>query len=193
MQATIVIRELSSIDRTLLERHLLALEAGDRYLRFGHALRDEAVREYVARIDFGRDAGFGVFDDELRLVGAAHLARGAAHAELGVSVVFGARGRGVGGALLARANLHARNWGVRRLFMHCLTENAAMMRLARRQGMAIDAETGEADAWLALPPANAASHFGEVFEEHAARFDYVLKAQLVAARRLAAILTPGTT
>ena len=34
--------------------------------------------------------------------------------------------------LLARAHMRARNWGVRELFMHCLTENAAMMRLACR-------------------------------------------------------------
>ena len=59
--------------------------------------------------------------------------------------------------------------------MHCLTENAAMMRLARKQGMAILTESGETDAWLELPPADAATHFGEVFEQRVALFDYALK------------------
>ena len=85
------------------------------------------------------------------------------------------RGRGIGGALLARAHLRARNWGVRALFMHCLTENGAMMHLARKQEMDIVAEAGEADAWLRLPPADASSHFGEVFAQRVALFDYALK------------------
>jgi hypothetical protein len=135
---------------------------------------------------------FAVADDELKLLGVAHLARGEGHAELGISVLEGHRGRGVGGALLERAHMHARNWGVHALFMHCLTENAAMMRLARRQNMDIVAEAGEADAWLKLPPADAASHFGAVFAQRVALFDYALKSQLAAARRLAGALTPGT-
>ena len=176
MRATqILTRELTRLERPALERHFLALGAADRRLRFGAWLNDFAVRAYVARIDFDSDAAFGVYDDRLQLVGAAHLARSDGHAELGVSVLQGHRGRGVGGALLARAHLHARNWGVRRLFMHCLTENAAMMSLARKQGMAMVASSGEADAWLGLPPADAVSLLGEVFEQRVALFDYALK------------------
>jgi len=133
------------------------------------------VRAYVARIDFERDAAFGVYDDALHLVGAAHVARSGGEAELGVSVLSGHRGRGVGGALLSRAHLRARNWGVRALFMHCLTENDAMMHLARKQAMEIVVESGEADAWLRLSPADASSHFGEVFAQRVALFDYALK------------------
>ena len=150
------------------------------------------MREYVARIDFGQDALFGVLDDELRLLGVAHVARSPTFAELGVSVLEGFRGRGIGAALLARAHLRARNWGMGSLFMHCLTENAAMMRLARRQGMDIVTEAGEADAWLKLPPADAGSHFGEVFAQRVALFDYALKSQFANARRIAAALTSGT-
>ena len=171
----ILIRELSHLERPALERHFLALGAQDRRLRFGASLNDFAVRAYIARIDFESDAAFGVYDDHLHLIGAAHLGRSDGHAELGVSVLEGHRGRGVGGALLARAHMHARNWGVRALFMHCLTENSAMMHLARRQGMQIVAAAGEADAWLGLPPADAASFLGAVFEQRVALFDYALK------------------
>jgi GNAT superfamily N-acetyltransferase len=171
----ILIRELSRLERPALERHFLALDAQDRRLRFGVPLNDFAIRGYVARIDFERDALFGVSGDDLHLFGAAHLGRAYGYAELGISVLEGRRSRGIGGALLARAHLRARNWGVRALFMHCLTENGAMMRLARKQGMAIVTESGESDAWLELPPADAATHFGEVFEQRAALFDYALK------------------
>ncbi|HUQ76896.1 MAG TPA: GNAT family N-acetyltransferase [Burkholderiales bacterium] len=188
----IPIRELWPAERPALYEHFLSLAGADRRLRFGAPLSDFSVREYVARIDFEHDALFGVFDDELRLLGVAHVARADTYAELGVSVLDGHRGRGIGGALLARAHLRARNWGVGALFTHCLTENAAMMHLARRQGMEIVAEAGEADAWLRLPPADAGSHFGEVFAQRVALFDYALKSQLANTRRLASALIPGT-
>jgi hypothetical protein len=81
----ILVRELSRLERPALERHLLALGGQDRRLRFGAALNDSAVSAYVERIDFERDALFGVFDDALHLTGVAHVARSGAHAELGVS------------------------------------------------------------------------------------------------------------
>ena len=192
MKNQIPVRELSRLDRSVIERHLLVLDAQDRRLRFGLPIGDASIRAYVARIDFERDAVFGVFDEELRLVGAAHLARGDRHAELGVSVLAGHRERGIGSALLARAHLHARNWGERALFMHCLTENGAMMRLARREGMKIGSAFGESDAWLDLPPPDAATHFGEVFAQRVALFDYALKAQASSARRLAAAFIAGS-
>ena len=77
--------------------------------------------------------------------------------------------------LIKRAVVHLRNSGVRSVYMHCLAENGAMMHLARKQGMEIVAEAGEADAWLKLLPADASSHFGEVFAQRVALFDYALK------------------
>ena len=192
MSAQVIVRELSRLERPALEAHFLALGNEDRRLRFGIALGDSAVRAYVERIDFERDAAFGIFDDELRLTGVAHVARASGHAELGVSVLPDSRNRGYGAALLARALQRARNWGVRTLFMHCLSENGAMMHLARKQDMHIVAETGEADAWLKLPPADASSHFGEVFAQRVALFDHALRAQAAAARRFAEALTPRT-
>ena len=180
----IVTRELSRLERGGLERHLLALDGEDRRLRFGITLSDEAVSQYVARIDFERDAVFGVFDDDLQLVAAAHLARGDGLAELGVSVLPEWRGRGAGASLLARSHTHARNWGIRALFMHCLSENGAMMHLARKQGMLIVTEKGESDARLELPPADASSYAHALLAERLGLFDFALKRQLYALRSL---------
>ena len=68
--------------------------------------------------------------------------------------------------------------------MHCLSENAAIMHLARKQRMELVTEAGESDAWLRLAPADAASYFGEVFAQRVALFDYALK-------RGRALLAPG--
>ena len=179
-----VVSELSAVHRMALARHFLALDRDDRRLRFGAPIGDTVVRAYVARIDFEHDAAFGVFDDELQLIGVAHLAHAGGEGELGLSVLRAQRNRGIGGALLERALLRARNWGVRALYMHCLRGNEAMMHLAGKQRMRIVTEQGEADAWLGLPPADAASHFGEVFAQRVALFDYALKNQLAATRRV---------
>ena len=185
-------RQLSQAERPVLARHLLALGQDDRRLRFGAPLNDAAIARYVEGIDFTQDAVFGVTDDELQLLGAAHLARSSGHAELGVSVLTGHRGQGIGGALLDRAHLHARNWGVRELFTHCLSENRQMLHLARKQGMEIVAASGEADAWLKLAPADAASHFGAVFAQRVALWDFALKSQSALSRRLAEALAPSS-
>jgi len=171
------VRELSTADRAELERHFLALDPEDRRLRFGAAIGDATVRAYVKWIAFDRDTVFGVTDDNLRLLGVAHLARLPGAAELGISVLSGHRLRGVGGALMARAVMRARNVGLRTLFMHCLAENDAIMHLARKLGMDIVTQAPEADARLSLPPADASSLFGEVLEQRVALFDHALKAQ----------------
>jgi hypothetical protein len=74
--------------------------------------------------------------------------------------------------------MRARNWGQHALFVYCLSENEAVMRLARKQGMTIAGVAGETHAWLELPPADAASFFDDLSSEALARFDLALKAQL---------------
>jgi GNAT superfamily N-acetyltransferase len=184
----IPVRQLDRTHRAAITAHLLTLAREDRRLRFGATLDDAAVRGYVERIDFERDAVFGVFADDLSLAGVAHVASAGAAAEFGVSVVPDVRGRGVGSALFARAGVHARTHHVRELYMHCLLENRTMMHIARKSGMRIVAESGEADAWLALPPAGIATVTEEFMAERIGLFDFALKQQRESARRLAAAL-----
>lgn len=180
----IITCELTVRGRPALEAHFLILGNEDRRLRFGLPLSDDSVRDYVERIDFARDAVFGINDEELALIGVAHLARSEEFAELGISVLPEHRGRGIGAALLSRGATHARNWGDRTLLMHCLTENAAMLHLARKQGMQIATTSGGAEASVELPPASAVSLATEMIEERIGLFDYALKARLLGARRL---------
>jgi len=191
MKSKAIVRELTRLDRPALERHFLSLGSDDRRLRFGIALSDRRCAR-TSRASISARCGIRGSGRGLHLLGAAHLARGKGYAELGISVLPGHRGRGIGGALLARAHTHARNWGVRTLFMHCLTENGAIMHLARKQGMQIAAEAGEADAKLLLPPADALSYLGAAFEQRVALFDHALKTQLASAKRLAEALTSRT-
>jgi GNAT superfamily N-acetyltransferase len=190
-EKNVPVQRLVEASRPALRRHFLSLGGEDVRLRFGLAIGPAAIVAYVDRIDFDVDAVFGVHDDELTLIGVAHVAFTEDMAELGVSVLETHRGRGVGSALLARAADHVRNRFVTRLFMHCLAENATMLHIARNLGMKICVDTGEADAFLKLAPADQASVAGEFVEQRLALFDYALKAQAMRIRGLNAPPRPA--
>ena len=176
------IRSLAAGQRDRIAGHLLALDDHDRHLRFGYSASDEQVRRYVEQLDFDRDEIFGIFNRKLALIAMAHLAfmhePGApAGAEFGVSVLPKARGRGYGARLFDRAVMHARNEGVELMFIHALSENTAMLKIARNGGATLEKAGSETDAYLRLPPATLDSRFTEMVEEQLAQTDYRLKQQ----------------
>ncbi|MEP7207947.1 MAG: GNAT family N-acetyltransferase [Casimicrobiaceae bacterium] len=175
--AHLPIQRLGSRDRAAITQHLLALGSTDRHLRFGAMLSDLGIASYVERIAFGRDAVFGVRDAKLRLLGMAHVAFDQSGAELGLSVTPDARRRGIGSALLGRATAHARSRGAERLVVHCLTENAVMMHLARRAGMQVRGAAGESDGALLLPRPDAEVLAGELVSDQLGWYDFGLKSQ----------------
>jgi GNAT superfamily N-acetyltransferase len=183
---TIPVQRLSASARNAYRAHLTALHPDDIRLRFGSTIVRDAVGAYVDRIDFEHDTVFAVRDDALRVVGAAHVAFvDEVSAELGVSVDGDQRRRGIGSALVQRAAAHARNRNLRMLYMHCLAENAAMMHIARRAGMAVVIESGHADAHLTLPPADSASLVDEAFADGMALVDFTLKTHANTMARIA--------
>lgn len=176
------IRSLGPSHRDRIAAHLRALDADDRYLRFGYPATDEQIGRYIDGLDFDRDDIFGIYNRKLELIAMAHLAfsQQAEHnscAEFGVSVLKKARGRGYGSRLFERAVIHARNEGVDLMFIHALTENTAMLKIARHAGATLERSGSETDAYLRLPPATLDSRMSEMVEEQVAQTDYRLKAQ----------------
>jgi ribosomal protein S18 acetylase RimI-like enzyme len=152
------IRSLGPRHRERITSHLLGLEVSDRYLRFGYAANDAQISKYVDMLDFEQDEVFGIFSRRLQLIAMAHLAHsvvaprkdGPAMSEFGVSVLPHARSRGFGRRLFEHAMLHARNRGVETLLIHALSENTAMLKIARSAGATVVREGSESDAWLKL-------------------------------------------
>lgn len=176
------IRSLGPRHRDRVLAHLLALDPEDRYLRFGYQATDEQIRRYVAGLDFDRDEVFGIYNRRLELIAIAHLAflespEGPPGAEFGVSVLKKARGRGYGSRLFDRAVMHARNEGVELMFIHALSENKAMLKIARNAGATLERAGGETECYLRLPPATLDTRMTELVEEQLARSDYQLKRQ----------------
>lgn len=176
------IRSLGPGHRDRIAAHLLALDAQDRYLRFGYSATDEQVQRYAGQLDFEHDDIFGIYNRKLELIAMAHLAysrdpNAAGCAEFGVSVLAKARGRGYGTRLFERAVIHARNEGVELLFIHALTENVAMLKIARTAGATLERFGSETEAHLRLPPATLDSRMSEIVGEQLAQTDYRLKQQ----------------
>jgi RimJ/RimL family protein N-acetyltransferase len=192
---TVLVKELGERDRRRMLRHFLALDASDRLLRFGTVLKDPQIEAYVAKIDFSRDIVFGVLNRMFQLVGVGHLAFLDKHgarasatskervAEFGVSVSSSARGQGVGSRLFERAAIHCRNSDIDTLYMQCLSSNKTMMHIAKKAGMQIKRDHGEADAYLHIPPPSPSSVLQEAFEEQFAAIDYAVKANARAAMK----------
>jgi GNAT superfamily N-acetyltransferase len=153
------------------------------HLRFGYVASEAQIARYVDTIDFDHDEVFGIFNRRLELISMAHLAhrpadasRGReAAAEFGVSVLPQARRRGFGRRLFEHAVLHARNRAVVSIFIHALSENTAMLKIARDAGAIVERDGPDSEAWLKLPPDSFASHLDEFLGDSAAEIDYRLK------------------
>lgn len=176
------IRSIGSSHGERIAAHLLALNPNDRYLRFGYAANDEQIARYVESLNFERDEIFGIYNRKLELIAMAHLAFSTdpalkSCAEFGVSVLAHARGRGYGARLFDRAVVHARNDGVEMMFIHALSENTAMLNIARKAGARIERDGSESEAYLTLVPADLDSRVTEMVEERIAQTDYRLKVQ----------------
>jgi len=175
------IRSLSERHRPRVLTHLLGLEPHDRYLRFGYAASDAQICRYVDLLDFRRDEIFGIFNRRLELIAMAHLAYLPDHpnerhlCEFGVSVSPKARGRGYGSRLFDHAVLHARNRYVDIMIIHALSENTAMLKIARKAGATVVRDGSESEARLKLPPESVGSHLEELVEGQAAEIDYQFK------------------
>ena len=176
------IRSLGANHRERIATHLLALDPHDRYLRFGYAASDEQIQRYVNSLNFERDEIYGIYNRRLELIAVAHLAFAAdasctSCCEFGVSVLKAVRGRGYGARLYDRAVMHARNEGVELMFIHVLSENTAMLKIASNAGASVVRDGSETNAHLKLPPATLDSRMTEMVEEQMAEVDYRLKVQ----------------
>jgi len=160
--------------------HLLSLADRDRYLRFGYAATNDHIHRYVTSLNYERDEIYGIFNRDLDIIAMAHLAlmkkpEVESSAEFGVSVLAHARGRGYGARLFERAVIHARNEKVYQMYIHALSENAPMIRIARKSGATIERDGAETEAFLRLPKRDLDSRVTEMVADQFAKTNYSIK------------------
>ena len=130
-----LVRKLWPTEIDLYRDHLLRLDPDSRRARFGGAVADEFIRDYVELPFAGTRLIYGFVVDgllrgsaELRQIGPA----GDAEAEVALSIEKPWQSGGVGSALLTQMLLAARNRRIRTLHMMCLADNRRMQLLARK-------------------------------------------------------------
>ncbi len=167
-----------------IQKHLLSLNTQDRYLRFGYAANDEHIKSYVRSLNFERDEIYGIFNRDLQILAMAHLAINIQAnvsatqqmaAEFGVSVHASARGRGYGYHLFQRALMHARNANAATILIHALSENAPMLKIARKAGATLERDGAETQALLKVPKGSLRTRIAELFTDQYAQTNYSIK------------------
>jgi len=130
-----VIRKIWIGEIEKYREHLLRLDQDSRSNRFGGAVSEEFITNYVSTIGSLDAIIHGFFIDgvlrgaaELRPVGTAP----SGEAEAAFSIEQPWQSHGVGSALLDRTLLAARNRGIKLLHMSCLAHNQRMQQLARK-------------------------------------------------------------
>jgi GNAT superfamily N-acetyltransferase len=141
-----VIRKLWIGEAGIYRDHLLRLDRDSRYSRFGGAVADAFVDNYVTTT-FGLSAVVHGFFVDGVLRGAAELRPlGPAfgrEAEAAFSIEAEWQSNGVGSELLDRTLLAARNRGIKTLHMACLANNRRMQDLARKFAAELSFDFGE--------------------------------------------------
>lgn len=163
------ITRLTSADRDRIRDHLLALDEGDRCVRFGAPRDDEAIARYVDTMEFDRGGALGAAGPDGALVALAHVAIEGDTAELGISVSQPHRERGLAGALAAAALRLAQDAGAREFRFHYASSNEGMRRLAVKLGMDVNADGSDLVAQRALQDAGAVGEVRPVVPTEAER------------------------
>jgi RimJ/RimL family protein N-acetyltransferase len=141
-----LIRKLRHDETDAFRDHLLRLSRDARRLRFAHAVSDDFITDYAARMSDGGAIVHG-FIHEGRVRAVAELktmdGRWGADAEAAFSVETEWQDRGVASELMGRVIRSARNRGVQHLYMSCLAENQKMQAIARKYDADLRFEYGE--------------------------------------------------
>jgi RimJ/RimL family protein N-acetyltransferase len=151
-----VYRKLLPTEARLFQDHLCRLSPDDRVSRFAGSVSDAVIVDYARRFDWLTGILIGCFVDGA-LRGVAELRRLGPglgwRAELAVTVEELWQDNNIGTELLRRSIGHARNRGLKTLYMICLTDNRRMQAMARKfEGdLVFDGSQVEADITLPFP------------------------------------------
>jgi len=158
--------------------HLLALDLGSRYTRFGTIIKDEVIEQLCERFEtnYREHKIFVIEDEQLRVVAAGHIALEGGETELAFSVLNEYRNRGMGDALMSRTIEWCQNRNIKGGCMVCLSSNTAIKRLAAKHGVLIN-NGGETMANITIPEATMSSVLHEVVDSNMARVDHMGKVQ----------------
>jgi RimJ/RimL family protein N-acetyltransferase len=139
------IRRVLRTETHLIEEHLLRLDAEARRRRFGHNVSDHFIHTYTMHAaDLGNLTIAYFHDGDIRAVAELRQSgRAFGHtAEVAFSVERPFANKGIGTSLMGRIIRTARNRGLRKLLLICLSDNVKMQAIAEHYGADLQIEDG---------------------------------------------------
>lgn len=176
----LTVRRVLPLEYGKYRKHLKALDAESRNLRFAHPVTDEVIDSLCDRWEANTDKHilFAVEDDHLDFIGVGHIALEDGM-ELAFSVQKEYRGQGLGGMLMERCIRFCRTHDILDGCMVCLSHNAAIKHLCIKHGIKIHTEYGETTADIHLDEPNLTTYFAEATQSNLAVIDYLSKRSLL--------------
>ena len=159
--------------------HLLCLDEESRYMRFGFHIKDETINQLCDKWKLNSDKHkiFVIENDNLEVVGVAHVSLEDEVPELAFSVFKECQHQGMGDALMKRAIEYCQNKGIKNGCMVCLMHNDKIKGLARKNGILVHSEDGDSYGDISIPAPTPLSYWHEYVEDNLAKIDHLGKAQ----------------
>ena len=159
--------------------HLLCLDEESRYMRFGFHIKTETINQLCDKWKLNADKHkvFVIEDEDMNVVGVAHVSLEDETPELAFSVFKEYQGQGMGDALMKRAVEYCQNKGIKAGCMVCLMSNDKIKRLARKNGILVHSEDGDSYGVISIPDPTPLSVWHEYLEDNLAKMDHLGKAQ----------------
>ena len=159
--------------------HLLMLDEESRYMRFGFHIKNDTINQLCEKWKLNADKHkiFAIEDDNLDIVGVAHISLEDEVPELAFSVFKEHQGMGMGDALMKRAIEYCQNKGIKHGCMVCLGINDKIKGLARKNNVLVTTEAGDSQGEISIPDPTPVSYWKEYVGDSIAKIDHLGKAQ----------------
>ena len=183
LKSEYVMKKLTNKDKNLVIEHFLGLDEISRYNRFCISFNEYSIRNYVEKIDYDKNGIFGLFDNDLNMIGLGECViyeQKEGHvkeAEVAFSVKKELQGQGLGNRLMKRLVRFAKMNDMKKLQMYCLRSNQASVHLAKKYGLKISFDGTESSAEVSF---NEREYFKEIVEE---QVDNLIEQTIVSTRR----------
>ena len=171
-----VVRRVLENEYPKYRKHLLALDADSRLLRFGFVVSDEVLDNLCDGFehDHPHHILFCIENSKLEFIGVGHIAT-TDEMELAFSVLKEHQGQGMGDALMRRCIQWCRTHGILKGYMVCLSHNRAIRHLCTKHGIHFHSDHGETEATIELDTPSIVTYVSEAADSNIGAIDYLVK------------------
>ena len=166
-------------EKDLVIEHFKRMDKEDLRLRFGYQITDFMLEKYINESWYKpHNQWFCVFESPEKVIATVHVSFNDGEAEMGCTVEEDYRNMGLGSALFRRGATWVGTYGVRKIYMHCLSENEAIQKIAKKNSMTVvTIGQGEKEAQITLPYVDFTAPYRDAAYDRFAVFDTICRNQ----------------